>query len=104
MIFTKAFDETRKLWNVTLGGEIDVSYAEEMKAALLAMINEKAADIVLDCVKLVYLDSSGLGALVSVLKQVKEQGYSVTITNLKPHIAKIFTITKLDTVFNIEVH
>ncbi len=103
MILTKAFDENKGLWNVSLGGEIDASYADDMKEALLMLIKEKAADIILDCVKLDYLDSSGLGALVSILKRVREQGHSVTITNLKPHISKIFTITKLDTVFNIEV-
>lgn len=103
MKLSRAYDETHNLWKVSLGGEVDASYAEEMKNSLTNMINEKPTDILLDCAQLTYLDSSGLGALVNVLKQAKEDGHSVTITNLKPHIAKIFTITKLDTLFSIEV-
>jgi anti-sigma B factor antagonist len=103
MKFSKTYDDARGMWKVSLGGEVDASYAEEMKNNLTNMINEKPTDILLDCAQLTYLDSSGLGALVNVLKQVKEEGHSVTIVNLKPHIAKIFTITKLDTLFSIEV-
>ena len=40
---------------------------------------------------------------MSALKKVKEAERKISIINLKPHIAKIFTLTGLDKIFDIEV-
>ena len=103
MRFSKEYDSAAKRWNVSLSGEVDAAYSEEMKRELLSMIEEKPADIMLDCALLSYLDSSGLGVLIGTLKKAKEKGNKVVIKNLKPHIGRIFAITKLDTLFSIEV-
>jgi anti-sigma B factor antagonist len=103
MQLDREFDEKRRTWNVSLGGEVDAAFAAELKKELLDMITGNPGDIVLDCTGLTYLDSSGLGALVGALNKAAEKDLKVSIKNLKPHIEKIFFITKLDTLFNIEV-
>jgi anti-sigma B factor antagonist len=41
--------------------------------------------------------------LVSALKKVREADKQISIINLKPYIAKIFTLTGLNKIFEIEV-
>lgn len=103
MLLDSNFDETRDYWEVNLYGEVDIYNADGLKSQLNSLIDEKKADIILDCTNLKYIDSTGLGVLVSALKKVKEAGKQISIINLKPYIAKIFTLTGLDKVFVIEV-
>ena len=58
--------------------------------------------IIVNCENLSYIDSTGLGAFISIYKHIKEKGEKLVITGLKPHIKKIFLITDLDKVFEIE--
>jgi anti-sigma B factor antagonist len=103
MLLDANYDESLNRWDVHLYGEVDIYNAESLKSELHAMIDEKKADIVLDCASLKYIDSTGLGVLVSALKKVKEANKQISIINLKPFIAKIFTLTGLDKIFLIEV-
>ncbi len=103
MLLDAKFDEGTGKWNVQLYGEVDIYNADSLKSEVHSLIDEKAADIVLDCTNLKYIDSTGLGVLVSTLKKVKQAGKSIQIINLKPYINKIFTLTGLDKIFVIEV-
>ncbi len=103
MIETSSYDEKTNAWVIALSGDIEIYNVQDLKKELLQLIAEKKADIVLDATKLNYIDSTGLGVLVSVLKEVKAYGGKITIVHLKPYIAKIFSITGLDNVFSIEV-
>ena len=103
MLLDAGYDEKNQRWDVNLYGEVDIYNADSLKNELQALIAEKSADIILDCTNLKYIDSTGLGVLVNALKRVKEQNKSINIINLKPYIAKIFTLTGLDKIFVIEV-
>ena len=103
MLLDANFDESQDRWEVHLYGEVDIYNADSLKSELHALIEEKKANIYLDCASLKYIDSTGLGVLVSALKRVKEADKQISITNLKPYIAKIFTLTGLDKIFSIEV-
>lgn len=48
------------------------------------------------------IDSSAIGALVSIAKEVKAGGASLYIRNLKQDIRQLFAETGLDKIFNIE--
>ncbi len=103
MLLDANYDDRMDRWDVHLYGEVDIYNADSLKTELHALIDERKADIVLDCASLKYIDSTGLGVLVSALKKVKEAERQIRIIGLKPHIAKIFTLTGLDKIFNIEV-
>jgi len=89
--------------NMSLLGEIDVSNIAEFRDTLISGIEQKSPHILLDCEQLKYIDSTGLGVLVSAYKKAKELGGSIQIVRLKPYLKKIFMITALDKIFNIEV-
>jgi len=103
MLLDANFDEHKDQWDVNLYGEVDIYNADSLKTELHALIEQRKADIVLNCTNLKYIDSTGLGVLVSALKKVKEAERAISIINLKPYIAKIFTLTGLDRIFVIEV-
>jgi len=96
------FDQEKKRWSVSIGGEIDIFNSSEMKKSLTDLISQKNTDMVLDCKYLDYIDSTALGALVGVLKNVKSYGGSIYLRNVKPSLSKLFKITNLDKVFLLE--
>ena len=61
---------------------------------------EKGADIVLvDFQDVTFMNSSGLGALVSTLKVVRSAGSELFICSLSDQLKMIFQLTKMDRVF-----
>lgn len=102
MALIKKYDDQQKLWQLDLSGEIDIYNAEDLKQDLHALIEEQKGDVVIDCKGLQYIDSTGLGVLVSALKVVKDYNGTVKLTSLKSHIAKIFKLTGLTKIMEIE--
>jgi len=64
---------------------------------------ETAADdrILLDCIGLEYLDSSGLAALVSIFKNLATRQAKLVIFGLPESILRVVRFTKLDQVFTL---
>jgi anti-sigma B factor antagonist len=89
-------------WRVDLSGEVDIFNSGELKNTLTQLMEEQSADLCLDCKNLEYIDSTGLGALVGVLKHIKSHGKEVRLLSVKPNILKLLAITNLDKVFIIE--
>ena len=48
-----------------------------------------------------YIDSSGLGALVSISKKVRENNGTLRLAGLNEDLRSLFELTKLDTLFTI---
>jgi len=93
----KTFDGS--CWRVSLSGEIDIYNSTELKTQLIELMKAHVADVHVDCKELEYIDSTGLGALVGVLKHVKSHGKEVHLYDVKANISKLFRITNLDKVF-----
>lgn len=91
--------EGEKLF-VDLQGDLDINSNKEFKEKINSVQGVKK--IIVNCENLSYIDSTGLGAFISIYKHIKEKGEKLVITGLKPHIKKIFLITDLDKVFEIE--
>ena len=101
-ILEHSYNDVEKRWEANISGEIDIFSSDIMKEKFLALIEEKKADIYINCHKLEYIDSTALGALVAVLKNVKNYNGSIHLLNIRPNLAKLFKITNLDKVFVIE--
>ncbi len=78
-------------------------YAEdEFKSFIEREIENTDKDLVIDIKDLDYLDSTGLGLFMKIYKLAKEKDRSVSIINPKENILKLFKITDLTDVFNME--
>ena len=85
---------------VDLQGDLDINSNKELKEKVNSV--EGVKKIIVNCENLSYVDSTGLGAFISIYKHIKEKGEGLVIRGLKPHIKKFFLITDLDKVFEIE--
>ena len=89
-------------WDVSLQGELDVSTADKLKEHLHNLADENILDMKINLENLDYIDSTGLGAMIGVLKKLKTDNKEIYIINPKSNVKKIFTITGLDKIFKVE--
>ena len=95
-------DTKNDFWEVSLAGELDVSTADELKKSLHKLVDEKNMDMKLNLENLDYIDSTGLGVMIGILKRLKIENKEVYIEKPKNNVRKIFNITGLDKVFKME--
>jgi anti-sigma B factor antagonist len=82
---------------VNLEGETSLRFKDELKA----MITEGKVHVVLDLGNVGFLDSQGLGALISCLKVLRQAEGSFVLTNLSQPVEAVLRITRLIRVFDI---
>ncbi len=79
---------------------IDASVAIQFKDAMRIATDGGPAHIVLDLSNVVFVDSSGLGAIVASMKQI-DSNRQLDLAGLTPDVDKVFRLTRMDTVFVI---
>jgi anti-sigma B factor antagonist len=80
-------------------GVLDAVTAPEIRPTIDALIAEKRSAIKVDLATLRLIDSSGVGAIVSLFKRAKAYGGTVTVTGLRDQPLAIFRLLRLDRVF-----
>ena len=103
MLLDIQLNDEGNVLTVKVDGDIDVNSVRQLRKSLEESIEKDKPSITLDCKKLNYIDSTGLGVLVSLLKQVQQYEGSIRIIALKPYLNKIFEVTGLTNIFDIEV-
>ena len=76
---------------LALGGE-----TEKLNAAMNALLQKDQKRVVLDITGLDYVDSSGVGMLVSCLSNVKKAGGEMKVVGANQRIKRIFSMTGID--------
>jgi anti-sigma B factor antagonist len=82
-------------------GVLDAVTAPEIRPTIDALIAEKRPAISVDLTALRLIDSSGVGAIVSLFKRAKAYGGAVTVAGLKDQPLAIFRLLRLDRVFSL---
>ncbi|MEN9543198.1 MAG: hypothetical protein RLZZ598_31 [Pseudomonadota bacterium] len=80
---------------------LDAAVASQLKDELLKVVGTGVRGLVLDLGKVKMIDSSGLGALVSVLKAMNGKG-TITIRGASQSVQGLFKLTRMDRVFTLE--
>ena len=86
---------------VGVEGQLIVGNRQELKAKVLDALEGGAKKFVIDFSRTGYIDSSGLGVLVSLSKKIREQGGELRLAGLNEDLQTLFELTKLDTLFSI---
>jgi anti-sigma B factor antagonist len=86
---------------VDVVGEVDLSTAPELKAALGEVIDGGAHGVLVDLSDATFIDSTTLGVLMGAVKRLRPEGGELAIVCRDSNIRKIFEITLLDRIFNI---
>jgi anti-sigma B factor antagonist len=96
---------TRQLDGVTildLSGRITLGEGSvQLRDAVRDLISKGVKHILLGLGDVNYIDSSGLGELVSAFTTAKNQGADVKLLNLTKKVKDVLQVTKLYTVFDI---
>lgn len=83
---------------VTATGELDVHSAPALSAEVDPLSSRAGAAIVVDLTGVGFVDSTGLGVLVTTLKHVREAGGRLDVVAATPRVLKVFALTGLDVV------
>lgn len=86
---------------IDVRGQLIVGNRQELKQRVLDEMEAGARKFLIDFAGTAYIDSSGLGVLVSLSKKIREQGGELRLANLNEDLRTLFELTKLDTLFHI---
>jgi anti-sigma B factor antagonist len=86
---------------VSIGGQLVTANRHELKEAVLRELEAGGKRFRVDFSDTGYVDSSGLGVLVSVSKRIREGGGTLQLASLNEDLVTLFALTKLDTLFEI---
>lgn len=81
---------------VAIAGQLLLENRQELKDRVLDEVQQGRRRFLIDFQQTSYIDSSGLGALVSVAKRIREAGGEVFIANLNSDLRAVFSLTRLD--------
>ncbi|MBL8993564.1 MAG: STAS domain-containing protein [Spirochaetia bacterium] len=84
-----------------IDGEIDLYNAPEIKDTIKAQMDGGHKKIIINLENVSYIDSSGIGALISSLSNLKKIGGGLKIINVYDSVRKVFELTKLTSFFEI---
>lgn len=72
-----------------------------LRTAIRRLLEENKKKILLNLAKVGYIDSSGIGELVSSYTAINKDGGELKLLNLTQKLQDLLTITKLLTVFDV---
>ena len=83
------------------GDRLDIEVASDFRSVLLSLIDQGQRRLVVDLDEVSFIDSSGLGALVSALKTLKrsDNGGDVRLARVQAPVVSLLEIIRLNRVF-----
>lgn len=86
--------------HLQMSGEFDISNKDRLRALLQP--GESADYVIIDMTNTTYIDSSALHCLIHLKRQQTERnGGTIHLVGVHPNIRKVFAITQLDALFEI---
>ena len=88
---------------VTMSGPLTAGQVDGFRAEFTDWQKNSEAfrNVVLDCHGIDFMDSSGLGALIALLKRVSERGGDLKLARLPKKVRMVFEITRAYKIFQI---
>ena len=86
---------------ILISGRLEAANRNELKKAVDARLADRQNKFLLDLGQLEFIDSSGLGCLVSCLRSADKAGGAFKIVSLRDYVAQLFETTRLDRVFEV---
>lgn len=87
---------------ISISENFTISEAGKFRESTYSSISIGQTHFDIDFMNCKFIDSTGLGVLVGLLKKCKDNGSDIVLRNLNSDVNKIFHMTRLDQVFNIK--
>ncbi len=86
----------------SLSGEIDSENSDELFEIVMEEYKKSPKNVLFECNRLSFIDSTTLGTFVKILNLVRKDGHALRLTGLKPQLKKLFVICALDRIMELE--
>jgi anti-sigma B factor antagonist len=86
---------------ISLKGRFDAGAADDFKEKMGALTAQGIPYYVIDLSLVSYIDSGGLGSLVTSLRRVREKQGDIRIASLNDKVRKVFELTRVYRIFDI---
>ena len=95
---------SERLGDVTVAAlpmdELDASNSADFKRELAPLL-DATTKLVLDLSRLRFVDSSGLGAFISCLRQLNAKGGDVKLCGMSKQVREVFELVRMHRIFDI---
>jgi len=86
---------------ISADGGIDKHTSKEFVEQILKLIESGVTKLIIDCKKLTYISSWGLGVLLRLHKRANAAGGEVKIADVHSRIVDVLNVTHLNKIFGI---
>jgi anti-sigma B factor antagonist len=86
----------------TLAGELDVYSSDALRDELEAIAERDVPHLIIDLIGVTFIDSAGLGLLLSTAERLKAEGGELVVVSDDPRALRLFAITGSDRMFRVE--
>lgn len=93
--------EEGNLTVISLSGRLDLGTGGKLKEEVKKILEAGKTTVHLNLSEVEFVNSSGLGALVSIMKEIRIYRGRLTLSNLEDYVQEIFDITQLSHIFEI---
>ncbi|HQR36551.1 MAG TPA: STAS domain-containing protein [Blastocatellia bacterium] len=86
---------------ITLEGFVDAHTAPQFESAVQSEIDAGRINLIVNCEKLSYISSAGLGVFMSFVEEVRDHGGDIKICGLVPKVKHTFEILGFQDIFEM---
>jgi anti-sigma B factor antagonist len=86
---------------LTLDGFLDAHTAPQFEKAIQSELDAGRVQLIVDCSKLTYISSAGLGVFMGFIEEIRERNGDIKICGLTPKVAQVFDILGFPALYDI---
>lgn len=86
----------------TPGSKLNIANSSDVKAEFAQIVKSTNGKMRLDLAGLDYIDSSGIGAMLSLLRLCREKKWQLTLANPQQGVKDLFNLLQLQSIFQFE--
>jgi len=86
---------------LALDGYLDAHTAPEFENAVQREMEEGHKQLIVNCERLTYISSAGLGVFMSFIEEIRESGGDIKICGAAPKVLQVFEILGFPALFDL---
>ena len=86
---------------LTCSGDLDIETAHDFKEVIVPLLGGNGAHVIVDLTGVPFIDSTGLGALITAHKRAQESNSRCDLVVATPKVERLLALTGLDVIIPI---
>lgn len=86
---------------LTVGGEVDLATAPQLRAKLTDLVDNATGSVVVDLTPVAFIDSTGLEALLAAHRRGRARGQTIQLVCPEGQALRVLRLTGIETVFPV---